>query len=130
MSKKVARMVPMGGLFAYGTQLLIAQNAVAHTNHDHTKDVESSGDVESSVPAAASDKVEIEHTTPSSAEVQKHVSEGAAIQEVPVTEMSLPTPVSRVRLSDGVSIGLGEVLLGLIIAGPFLLISLRKRLQS
>lgn len=65
-----------------------------------------------------------------SAEVPMDATDDASMQELPAAQESLPASVSNASVSGGFSIGLGESLLGLIIAGPLLLISLKKQLQS
>lgn len=52
------------------------------------------------------------------------------IEETPAAQESPAASVSQANAAEGFSMGLGESLLGLIIAGPFLLLSLKKQLQS
>lgn len=134
------RITLMGGMLSYGTQLLIGQDAKAHTNHDHTKKAEQTAPAaaseqppsasESAIeePAVGHDKTDA-NAVPSS-DMQMEVPGEITIQEVPVTQASPSTAASQAAFLDGFSIGLGESLLGLMITGPLLLRTLRKWLQS
>ncbi|MEM9905291.1 MAG: hypothetical protein AAF921_09745 [Cyanobacteria bacterium P01_D01_bin.44] len=135
------RIALMGGMLSYGAQLLIRQDAEAHTNHDHTKrDDQADPAAAGEQPTSASDASAIEEPAVSpnkadsdalpSSDVQMEAPAETAIQEVPATQASPSTAASQALFLDGFSIGLGESLLGLMIAGPLLLRSLRKWLQS
>lgn len=126
------------GTLAASTQLLIAREALAHAAHGEakqSKETETTAEKEHQTPSTKSagikqaspslDKSDAEaNVMPSS---QSSANE-TAIQETPASQET--SSVSRAELFDGFSIGLGESLLGLVIVGPFLLFSLRKRLQS
>lgn len=66
----------------------------------------------------------------SSVNPQSDSENDVSIEEVPAMQKAPTASVARASTSDSFSIGLGESLLGLIIAGPFLLTSLKKQLQS
>lgn len=113
------------GATAQGTQLLLTRKALAHVG-SHGDEAE-----QTATPAAG------EHHMPSSeaaadasSDMPMEAGSEAPKQEVPVTQASPSEPVSRASVSEGFSIGLGESLLGVIIAGPFLIASLKKRLRS
>ncbi|MBE9067943.1 hypothetical protein IQ260_14915 [Leptolyngbya cf. ectocarpi LEGE 11479] len=94
-------------------QLLI-QPAFAHENH-HGMEEPSSSSTESA-PATTTDGDD-----PS--------NEGEKPSELTTETVAAPTaqtPTSQGQLSDEFSIGLGESLLGLILVGPFLLMSLKR----
>lgn len=126
------RTVIVGTIVAIAP-LMTAQRASAHANHhgvDHT-DSEATGEQSdlSSEPAPteetplAADKADSEaNTTP------PEQSSDAAIQEVPAAQTA--TATAEAGLFGGFSIGIGETLLALIIAGPFILISMKRKIHS
>ncbi|MEO0536672.1 MAG: hypothetical protein AAF215_22690 [Cyanobacteria bacterium P01_A01_bin.123] len=131
-----------GGATAYST-LLNNHNGLAHTGHAHTTGAEPDGPTNATEPstptvesttdeslAPTSEAHEIDVITMPSAEAEETGSNGSTSEVLPMSQESAPTPVSQAGLSDGFSISLGEPLLGLIIAGPFLLNALRRRVQS
>jgi hypothetical protein len=120
---------------AIGTQLVVTANAVAHEGHPHRQDAE-----------AASPPTDEQPTTDAEAASEPSATTHTESVNTPATEMPMETPespieatsetptapaaVSQARITEGFSIGFGESLLGLIIAGPFLLLTLKKQLQS
>lgn len=130
------RIALMSGILSYGTQLLIGQDAKAHTNHDHTKKAEQTAPAaaseqppsvsESAIeePAVNHDKADSD-AVPSSNMPMETPGE-IVIQEVPATQTSPSSAASQAAFLGGFSVGLGEAMLGLVIAGPLLLRSLRK----
>lgn len=126
-----------GSVVASGIPLVVTAEALAHGG-SHGED------------AAATDAATVgEHHTPdpeavASEEVPESPdAEGAvtpaadssiAADETPIEELAVtqesPVAASQANVAEGFSIGLGESLLGLIIAGPFLLLTLKKQLQS
>lgn len=120
------------GSLAFGVQLIAASDAFAHDGH-HGDDAQPT-------------------TTPSSDQHQPQTSETTTRQlsdkpttdekvmpssgvtkmtdEVPVTQASTAESTSKASVSGGFSLGVGESLLGLLIIGPVLMISLKNRYQS
>ena len=121
-------MIPSGISLASGVQLVAGSNALAHGG-SHGEDASSTAPSAeehhtSPTEAAASD-------SPDQASTDAVVTDNeVSIQETPETQATASAPVSRASVSEGFSLGIGESLLGLLIAGPFLLISLKKRIQS
>ena len=114
---------------------------LAHINHAHA------GAAEQVLPPAVGERYAplsaLETTTSNadkassddsmampSSEMQRNAVDEIAIEEIPATQVSPSTSLSRAGLSDRFPISLGEPLLGLIITGPFVLIFLRKRLRA
>jgi len=121
---------------ASGTQLVIAANAVAHEGHPHRKEAEAAAPTldEQTVPnaeaasdAPAAPQTESVNAPATDMPMETHKS---PIDETPSETLTAPAAVAQARITEGFSIGLGESLLGLIIAGPFLLLTLKKQLQS
>ncbi|WP_163663861.1 hypothetical protein [Adonisia turfae] len=114
------------GSSVYIAQLLV-QPAFAHANHDHSRATE-----QPSVTVDEANKVNPDDMMDMSSdempmdatEMPMHTTQEPT--DVPVVEVA--PSVSQAKLLDGFSIGLGEALLGLILVGPFLLMSLKKRL--
>jgi hypothetical protein len=126
-----------GSTVATELPLVVTAEALAHSGDD--------GEDAQATAAVAAD----EHHTPApeaavSAEMPESPdAEGAVIpaaampmeaDETPIEASSVaqesPIAVSQANLAEGFSMGLGESLPGLIIAGPFLLLTLKKQLQS
>lgn len=109
---------------------LLVTSAQAHEGHDHSK--RQSVDADSEVPAAESpashDQVQTETDTAGGSASVEEPQTVEAVQPAPITSPS-PSATQAGVLRPG-AISLSEPLLGLIIAGPFLLMSLKKRLQS
>ncbi len=94
--------------------------AQAHENHDHAKDTDSAA------PPAAESPVAPSSDTP-------EVGSTPAQDTHPIETVASPPPdvsTTQARLIRPEAMGLGELMLGTIIAGPFLLRSFKKRLQS
>ena len=116
-----------GGSLASGVPLVTGPDALAH-----------GGSHEAEAPSAATSAEE--HHTPSAdaaasdsleqASTDTAVNDEVSIEETPVTQAAASAPISKASASEGFSLGLEESVLGLLIAGPFLLISLKKRFQS
>lgn len=110
----------LGGVLAYSSQL---QPTLAHTNHSHSASPEpKTANIEEA--AQPSDE-----TSNDAAELEKqqNPTEGVTVIEaVPASPGSPPYTVSTAKLADGFSLGLGESIFGLMIAAPFLLLSLKK----
>lgn len=121
-----------GGVVATGALLVLTANAVAHEGHPHGEEAEAAAPTtdEQTAPsseAAASDPSAATVQTPATDRpMETHKSPDEATSET----VTAPVAVSQARITEGFSIGLGESLLGLIIAGPFLLLTLKKQLQS
>lgn len=137
------RIALTGGTVAVGAQLLAAQSGSAHTGPHGDEAAQSDRPVtdehhdlaSESPPAEVSsnfDKADSNRTrTPMrSAKVKDSGGDETPGQKVTVTQASPATAATKASLPDGFSIGLGESLFGLVIAGPFLLASLKKQLQS
>jgi hypothetical protein len=116
---------------ATGALLVSRANAVAHEGHPHGEEAETAAPTtdEQTAPsaeAASAPSAATVHTPATDRPMQTHNSPDEATSET----MTTPAVVSQARITEGFSIGLGESLLGLIIAGPFLLLTLKKRLQA
>jgi len=116
---------------ATGALLVSRANAVAHEGHPHREEAAAAAPTtdEQTVPSAeaASDpSATTVHTPATDRPMETHKSPDEATSET----VTAPAAVSQARITEGFSLGLGESLLGLIIAGPFLLLSLKKQLQS
>jgi len=139
------RVILSGTTFAFGTQLLSARQAIAHEDHYKTEEAEkttSSVDSEqpdlSAEPDNSSEKpaqevVPASKTNSLSSETNalpadQQLDNETAVQAIPTTQE--PVNTSRSGLFNGFSIGLGEALLALIVIGPFLLRSWKKRSKA
>jgi len=129
-----------------GARLLITRRALAHEAHYETESAEPTEDqadgeqsAPQSEPAAAEevtpalDKTDSNTNAEPSGDVINKISEdsaedGTTIQETSATQLSNST--AEASFLEGFSIGLGESLLALIIAGPFVLLSLKRRFHS
>lgn len=118
-----------------GALLVLTANAVAHEGHPHGEEAEAAAPTTNEQTApnedAASDpaavtQTESVNTSAPDRPMETHPSPDEATSETVTT----PADVSQARITEGFSLGLGESLLGLIIAGPFLLLSLKKQLQA
>lgn len=135
----------LGTTFAFGTQLLSARQAIAHEDHYKTEETEettSSADSEqpnlSSEPATSSERPDQEVAPASKTDslsseanaspTDQQLNNETAVQAVSATQE--PVNTSSSGLFSGFSIGLGETLLALIVIGPFLLRSWKKRSQA
>ncbi|MEM7066651.1 MAG: hypothetical protein AAF572_26235 [Cyanobacteria bacterium P01_B01_bin.77] len=98
---------------------LLSYPAFAHENHHHREEPSSS----STEPAQETAPVTTTDGNDTSAEVEQPAK---LTTEETVAAPTAETPNSQGQLSDGFSIGLGESLLGLILVGPFLLMSLKR----
>lgn len=128
--------------FAAGTQALLTRKAVAHADHYETEQPEqptSASDSQqpdpSSEPVATLEAAEKERipankvdSEANAAPAAKKSKDKAAIEEIPAAQK--PAPTSQSGLFEGFSLGLGESLLALLIAGPFVLRIWKKRSQS
>lgn len=110
------------GLILVTTMMLGVTKVIAHTNHPHTQDAKDS------VTENSDSEEEATATTPIKKDTgaELHKSQRQEAQSQPVTTL----PVTTAEVSGSASVPLGEILLGLIVAVPPLLISSRKRLHS
>ncbi|NER80188.1 MAG: hypothetical protein F6K42_11520 [Leptolyngbya sp. SIO1D8] len=121
---------------AIGTQLAASTNALAHEGHPHRNEAESTSpsstdeqsipDAETAIESPGSTHDETVEMPSTEMPMEERQTPIEATSESP----SSPAAVSQANVTEGFSIGLGESLLGLIIAGPFLLLTLKKRLQA
>jgi len=128
--KKRHRFILAGGFSIYVTQELMSRSALAHSPELHgggtTKEspkpvdsVEQQSDLESS-------PTEDPHT----ASEEVHSDEVPLQTESVTQESDLASVATPGLLGDSLPIGLGEPLFGLILAGPFLLVFLKKRFRA
>lgn len=139
------RAALLGTTFAAGTQLLSARQAIAHEDHYKTEETEKTAppaDSEqpdlSAEPATRSEKPAQEVAPASKTDslssetnaspTDQQLNDETAGQSISATQE--PVDASRSGLFNGFSIGLGETLLALIVIGPFVLRSWRKRSQA
>ncbi|MFE4105053.1 hypothetical protein [Almyronema epifaneia] len=110
---------------ANGVSHLKPSQLLAHQGHPHAEDAPhppstpqetSANSPPAADPAATSEPA----ATPS----------GSSLESTSGSDPSLTAPVAQTSLADGLAFGLGESLLGLLVASPFLLMALRKYLQS
>lgn len=127
-----------GSALLSGAQLAVTPRALAHAGH-HGKAAEpetpgatgkhpmpsSVADPSQSPPQPDPDAM----ATPAG-EMPMNMTDEPPMQATPVVQESLSPLASQSGLSEGFSLGWGESLLGLLIAGPFLLLSVKKQLQS
>jgi len=117
---------------AAGVQLVAATDAFAHGG-SHGEEAEAE------TPATTG-----EHHTPSSEAasggspapskpdmmVMPATKNPSSDTDETLAQESPSAPISQASISEGFSLRVGESLLGFLIAGPFLLISLKKQLKS
>ena len=109
-SAVVYRPIVIAGL----TVQLIAQPSFAHENHDHSRSSDQPSDEQDTAPVQ-----------PEGANILP--SETSAESDVTPVVVEEPTPLgTQAELGNGFAIGIGESLLGLLLVGPFILISFRK----
>ena len=107
-NKVQLQAVFLGGVLAYSSLL---QPALAHANHPRSPEPETADTEEEAQPID---------------EASSDVTEAIESQSTPTqAEVSAPV-VSTAKLNDGFSFGFGEAIFGLMIATPFLLLSLRR----
>lgn len=126
-----------GSTVATGMPLVVTAEALAHGGSHgeaaEATDAATAGEHHTPDPEAAASEA-----MPKSPDAEGAVTPAAdssiASDETPIEESAVaqesPVAVSQANIAEGFSIGLGESLLGLIIAGPFLLMTLKKQLQS
>lgn len=89
----------------------LTRPALAHANHDHSKNAEEPSqevvDQNTATEATSSDAIEV--------------------SPEPNTETLADPMPHQARMLDGFSIGIGESLFVLILVGPFLLLSLKRK---
>lgn len=126
-----------GSTVATGLPLFVIAEALAHGGSHEAE-------AEASPPATAGEHHTPEPKTAASEELPESPdAEGAVVpaadmpmaaDETPIEESAVaqesPAAVSQASVAEGFSVGFGESLFGLIIAGPFLLLSLKKQLNS
>lgn len=105
---------------AIAMPLVVTAKAVAHEGHPHQQDTEAANE------PSATPHPESVNTPATDRPLESHESPVETTSETPTA----PATVAQARVTEGFSMGLGESLLGLIIAGPFLLLTLKRRLQS
>ena len=102
------------GMVVFSTIMLSMSKVSAHTNHSHTPEMEQSA-------PENSDGEETAVTAP--------VKQDTDAQNQEVHSSSPTPPVTTAEVLAIASVPLGEILLGLVVAVPPLLISFRKRIQ-
>lgn len=107
-NKVQLQAVFLGGVLAYSSQL---QPALAHANHPHSPEPETDDTEEEAQPID---------------EVSNDVTKSIESQSTPTQAEVTAPAVSTAKLTDGFSLGFGEAIFGLMIATPFLLLSLRR----
>lgn len=120
------------GSLALGVQIIAASDAFAHggPHGDEAQPITTpSSDqhqpqTSETTTRELSDEPYTDETVMPSSGVMK------TMDEVPVTQASPTKSTSEASISGGFSFGVGESLLGLLIVGPVLLISLKNRYQS
>lgn len=130
------RTVLGSSAMATGVLLVITEKALAHEGHPHRGEAESASPL--SDEKSRPDSETAVHEPPASVHIETGDMPTSDMpmeaNETPIegkTEtQSPPTAVSQASVTEGFSIGLGESIFGLIIAGPFLLLSLKRQLQS
>ena len=132
------RRTVIAGTIVAISPLMTARRVSAHENHygvDHTEQTDSEATGEHS--DSSSESAVTDGGTPSTADETgseaniaspEQSNNTAAIQEVPAAQTAAST--AEAGLFNGFSIGLGETLFALIIAGPFLLISTKRKMRS
>ena len=131
------RRTVIAGTIVAISPLMTARRVSAHENHygvDHTEQTDSEAAGEQSDLSSESAVTEGTPLTADEAGSEANIAspeqsnDTAAIQEVPAAQTAAST--AEAGLFNGFSIGLGETLLALIIAGPFLLISTKRKMRS
>ena len=130
------RRTVIAGTIVAIAPLMTTRRASAHENHygeDHTEQTDSEATGEQSGLTSKSATTEEASLAADEAGPEANItlpeqSNDAAIQEVPAAQTVAST--AEAGLFGGFSIGLGETLLALIIAGPFILISMKRKIHS
>ena len=118
--------IAIAGTIVAITPLTVAKGASAHDGHyeiDHAEDSEATGEP-SDLPSESAATEE----TPPEQSSDISIDNSAAIQEASAVQTTAST--TEAGLFSGFSIGLGEALLALIIAGPIVLISMKRKIHS
>lgn len=117
-NKKFQLPLALLGLTARYTSKL--KPVLAHSGHSHSA-------------ASEPKSTDLEKVSQPLDETNKDVTEAIESQANQTTSEKVPTTaeitapgVSTAKLADGFSLGLGEAIFGLMIAAPFLLLSLKK----
>ena len=106
----VYRPIVIAGLAVH----LLAQPSLAHDNHDHSRGSDQPADEQDTAPVQPEASDTLPSATPAESDAAPVIVED-------------PTPLgTQAELGNGFAIGLSESLLGLILVGPFLLISFRN----
>ncbi|WP_346293190.1 hypothetical protein [Sphaerothrix gracilis] len=126
-----------GSAIATKAPLTLTAAALAHGG-SHGEDAEATSPVTASEHHTPTPETAASKEMPESSNAEGGVmpttdipmkADETTIEVSPATQGS-PVAVSRANVTEEFSVGLGEALLGFIIAGPFLLLSLKKKLQS
>lgn len=111
----------MGQYLVLMTTLAATQPVFAHANHHGTEEAS---------PVEADQETAPVTTTPvattGSDDTSDEVEQSSHLTTETVAAPVAQPPTAQGQLLDGFSIGLGESLLGLILVGPFVLISLKR----
>lgn len=119
-----------GSAVATALPLLATDSAYAHKG-SHAEEPESASPSEADAASSSPETTTDASPEPSDGEMVMPASEEPLkTDETPIQAESPTKAVSQANVAEGFPIGWGESLLGLIVAGPFLLLSLRKQLQS
>lgn len=98
--------------------------AIAHANHGETQPA-------ATHPAESAEARALPETAPNHYDASTLASENSQGARGSSSEAIAVKPVSQqANVVSGVSLGVGEALLGAILAGPILLIALKRRLQA
>ncbi|GEM_PF-7107703 len=130
--------IVLGGVaLVQGVQWVIADRVFAHdgphgnVDEQATDDDSSSSHAQTSETTQATESAEQDPATmPSTSSQLGHENIAAPIEEIPVSPNAPIASNPKNNTSNILSIGLGESIFGLMIVAPFLLVSLKKQLQS
>lgn len=133
-TKQHRKFLLWGGT-AIATHLLWIENAIGHAGHHDSQSIEpaepsSEGDSAESSSEHTDGMTHSDGTVMPSADMPMSTdADASSVEEVPVT---LEKPSSSLLQANvgAIGIGLGESLFALIVVGPFLLLYLKKQLQS
>lgn len=120
---------------------LSASQAIAHSNHYKTDQPEQTSPLNSQQPGLSSESADTSETTLQEATSADKIDSAAndlsadnqqkhkpVFEEIPVSRE--PASTSKSGLFDEFSISLGESILAMLIAAPFVLCTWKKRTQS
>ena len=126
MTASTIRLAAMSVAIVTAVQLLAVHEVHAHKDHHKPAESETPTQVsEESSPKALSEETKSSREPLPFPQVVDTDTVTTTAEEIPTVQ---PT-VSKAVMLHGFSIGLGESLFALIVAGPFLLITFKKRSQ-